>query len=65
VDALAIGRRLTELRAGKERADVAAKLGISRSALAMYELGQRIPRDDIKKRLADYYGKSVNEIFYD
>ena len=38
---------------------------LSTSALAMYEQGERIPRDDIKMRLAKYYKRSVNFIFFD
>lgn len=29
----------------------------------MYERGERIPRDQIKKRIAQYFGQSVEEIF--
>mgnify|MGYP001954945372 CR=1 FL=1 len=60
-----IGKRLAELRAGESRKKVANRLGISESALRMYETGQRIPRDEIKVRIADYYGLSVQEIFFD
>ena len=31
----------------------------------MYENGQRIPRDDIKVKLARFYGVSVEYLFYD
>ncbi|QHF59202.1 hypothetical protein Bateq7PJ16_3396 [Bacillus subtilis] len=31
----------------------------------MYETGQRIPRDEIKIKLADYYQKTVQQIFFD
>ena len=64
MDAQAIGARLKSLRAGKSREDVCAEVGISLSALAMYERGERIPRDEIKLRFARLYGKSVDEIFY-
>lgn len=60
-----IAKKLVELRAEKSREQVAYSIGISLSALAMYETGARIPRDEIKKKLADYYGKSVQEIFFD
>ena len=65
-DAEQIARNLMELRAGagKARAEVAANLGISVSALTMYENGARIPRDEMKIKIAAYYGKSVQEIFY-
>ena len=60
----AIANRLIELRGSKSREDVATACDISVSALAMYEQGQRIPRDDIKIRLASYYKRTVQFIFY-
>lgn len=61
---LAIAKRLVELRGKRSRETVANACGISVSALAMYEQGERIPRDDIKIRLANYYNRSVNFIFF-
>lgn len=29
----------------------------------MYERGERVPRDDLKMRIAKYFGVSVQEIF--
>lgn len=60
----AIANRLIKLRNGKSREEVAKACGISVSALAMYEQGERIPRDDIKVRIANYYGRTVNFIFF-
>ena len=31
----------------------------------MYERGERVPRDEIKKRLSDYYKVSVQELFFE
>ena len=59
-----IGERLRELRGLKKREVVAAAVGISASALAMYESGRRVPRDEIKVRLAQYYNVSIESIFY-
>ena len=59
-----IARKLIELRGSKSRETVAKACGISVSALAMYEQGERIPRDDIKIKLAKYYKRSVNFIFF-
>lgn len=58
-----IGKKLRSLRGEKAQGIVANALGISRSALSMYESGQRIPRDEIKIRFARYYDKSVEYIF--
>lgn len=59
-----IAKKLMELRGNRSREEVAKACGISISALAMYEQGERIPRDDIKIRLASYYNRSVNFIFF-
>lgn len=65
MDAKAIGERLQKLRGDKTQEAVAKELGVSPSAVGMYENGERIPRDDVKIRIAAYYGKSVSEIFFD
>lgn len=59
-----IARKLTELRGERTREEVSNALNISVSTLQMYENGQRIPRDIIKIKIADYYQKSVGEIFF-
>ena len=59
-----IAEKLIELRGEKGRKEVAVSVGISVSALAMYERGERIPRDKIKLRLAQYYCVSVEELFF-
>lgn len=59
-----IGKRLIALRGKKTQEEVSKKLKISISALGMYERGERIPRDEIKIRIAKFYGKSVQEIFF-
>ena len=64
MNAEAIGKRLIALRGKKLIKDVAKALGISASALSMYEKGQRIPRDEIKIRLARYYDRTVDSIFF-
>lgn len=59
-----MGEKLRKLRGAKPRKEVAETCGISVSALAMYEAGERIPRDEVKIRLAAYYNRSVNYIFF-
>lgn len=61
---MSIAERLIEARGEKTRNEVAKAVGISLSALTMYEIGQRIPRDEIKVKLAKYYNKSVGELFF-
>lgn len=59
-----IAQRLLELRGERPREAVANALEISVSTLQMYENGQRIPRDEIKIKIASFYKKSVGEIFF-
>lgn len=64
MDSERIAKMLTELRGERTRAEVASALGLSVSTIAMYENGERIPRDETKMRIAAYYGKSVMDIFF-
>ena len=59
-----IGKRLVELRGDRSQAQVAQALEISTAAVGMYERGERIPRDEIKVKLARFYGVLVGDIFY-
>lgn len=59
-----IAERLVAARGERTRQEVASAVGISLSALSMYETGQRVPRDEIKVALANYYGLTVQELFY-
>lgn len=61
---MSVGGKLKELRGDKRREVVAAGIGVSVSALAMYECDKRIPRDETKRRLAAYYGISVQDLFF-
>lgn len=59
-----VGQKLKDLRGDRSRESVAEAVGISSSALGMYENGLRNPRDDVKKKLADFYGVSVQYLFF-
>lgn len=61
---MVMAQRLTEARGDKSRETVASAVKISVSALAMYETGQRVPRDEIKIALAEYYGLSIEFLFF-
>ena len=65
VDAKAIGKKLVEYRGSRTQEEVANALGLSVSALSMYERGERVPRDNIKIRIATYYKKPIHKIFFD
>ncbi|MED2793160.1 helix-turn-helix transcriptional regulator [Bacillus wiedmannii] len=60
-----VAENLINLRNERSREEVAKAVGISISTLQMYENGQRIPRDNIKIKLANFYGVSVQTIFFD
>ena len=59
-----IAEKLIAMRGEKTQAEVAKSIGISKSSLAMYETGQRVPRDEIKLALANYYGATIQDIFF-
>ena len=66
MDAKKIGAILIKLRGeNRTQQEVADSIGVTVSAIGMYERGERITRDEIKIRLAEYYGKSIGEIFFD
>ncbi len=60
----AIGEYLRALRGEKAQADVAKDIGVTAMAISQYERGERIPNDVIKIRIAEYFNKSVEEIFF-
>ena len=59
-----MAQKLRDLRGELPRETVSNAVGISKSALSMYEQGERVPRDSVKLRLAKFYGKSVEFIFF-
>lgn len=63
---MSIGEKLKALRAQKKKTQqqAADDLKITKSALAMYERDNRIPRDEVKVRIAKYYGETVQSIFF-
>lgn len=64
MDAKKIGVKLKELRGSRSQREVADAVNVSDMAISLYESGDRIPRDEIKIALADYFGVSVESIFY-
>ena len=58
------GEKLRELRGKKTLQEVADSVDITKQALYNYETDQRVPRDEIKIKLANYYNRSVQEIFF-
>lgn len=66
IDGIQIGKRIKELRTLRKMTaeDLGKAIGISSSAINMYECGQRVPRDEIKIMIAEYFGVSIESIFY-
>ena len=64
VSTLEIGKRLRALRGDRTLQRVSDDTGLGVSALSMYEIGQRMPRDEAKIALADYYGMSIDALFF-
>lgn len=64
MDKKEIGQRLVKLRGEKTQRQIATKIGVAPSTYAMYELGERMPSDLVKIRIAKLYKKSVQSIFF-
>ena len=66
LDSDSIAGKLVKLRNEKNvsQTQVAETLGLTRAAISQYETGQRIPSDEIKIKLSNYYGVTVQEIFF-
>ncbi|KAB4600017.1 helix-turn-helix transcriptional regulator, partial [Bacteroides thetaiotaomicron] len=57
------GMILRKLRGDRTQEEIAAILGITKSSWAMYERDERVPRDEVKIRIANFFGKTVQELF--
>lgn len=64
IDSKEIGRKLKELRGYKPRRVAAEEIGITERALLGYENGERIPRDEIKIKLSNYYKVPIQKLFF-
>lgn len=60
------GKLIHELRneRGLSQRKLAKTLGLKPSTLAMYELGLRTPTLETAKRIANFFGVAVEEIFF-
>ena len=56
--------KLRELRGNKSTKEIANAIGVSQAAISMYENGKRVPKDEIKKKLASYFGVTVDYLFF-
>lgn len=55
--------KMLRLKKGLTQEELAKEIGVGVSAISMYEQGNRIPRDEIKIRLAKFFEESVEYIF--
>lgn len=65
MDGKQIGQKLIKLRGNRSQGEVAKALELTQSAISQYENGDRIPSDEIKIRIARYFGQSVESIFFE
>lgn len=61
---MSIGEKLRQLRGDTTQEAVASGIGVTKSAYAMYERDERVPRDEVKVRISNFYGVSVQDLFY-
>lgn len=61
-----IAENLRELRRrkGVSQTAIAKALGVPVTTYHAWEAGQNIPRDPMKKAIAEYYGRTVQFIFF-
>lgn len=64
IDKMEMARRLRDARGKMSVRDAAEAIGVSRSTLSMYEIGRRVPKDEIKIRIAAVYGVPIQDLFY-
>lgn len=63
-DPTQIGETLRKLRGDRPQQMIADAAGVSSMAISLYERGERVPGDQTKVALANYFGRTVEEIFF-
>lgn len=58
--------KLKQLREEKgiSQLELSKQIGVSPSSITMYEQGERVPRDYVKIKIADFFGETVENIFF-
>ena len=61
-----IGEKIMKLRLkmNLSQRQLAERVGVSVSAIAMYEANERVPRDEVKVRLAHFFDTTVQSLFF-
>ncbi|MCI8409528.1 MAG: helix-turn-helix transcriptional regulator [Lachnospiraceae bacterium] len=52
------------LKNKKTQKEVADAIGVAVSTYGMYEIGKRIPNDENKRKIASFFGTTVQAIFF-
>lgn len=58
------GEKIRKLRGKRAKKVVADAIGVSFSSYVKYERDERRPSDEIKKKIAKFFGVSVESIFF-
>lgn len=61
---MSCANQLRKLRGCMTQEEAAQAVGVTKSAWAMYERGERVPRDEVKIRIAEYFHTSVQSLFF-
>lgn len=64
IDAQTIGERLRALRGARPQKEIGDAVGVTAMAISQYERGERVPSDNIKIALAQYFNSTVDAIFF-
>lgn len=59
------GEKIRKLRGKRKKQIVADAIGVSYSAYVKYERNERRPSDDVKMKIAKFFGVSVQSIFFE
>lgn len=61
-----IGEKIMKLRLkmNLSQRQLAERVGVSASAITMYEANERVPRDEVKVRLAHFFDTTVQSLFF-
>lgn len=60
-----VRNKMKELRGERSQAAIAKKLNITGQMLGAIENGNRTPSLELAKKIADFYGFSIEEIFFE
>ena len=61
---MTIGEKLRRLRGDKSMVEVANAIGVTYSSYIKYERNERKPRAEIMHKIAKYYGRTIDYIFF-